>query len=593
MGHSTKYTYDDKYNLIQTIDAKGNKSTATVNTQGNPTTITDAKGNKLTIEYNSLSKPITITDALNRTTTFSYDLLDNAISMTNAKGDTTSIEYDQLNRVVKTIDAIGNTIEYTYDEVGRILSLTDPVGNITSYSYDSYGRLKIETRPDGKTTSYSYNTDNLISSINRYNGKIVNFTYDKTNRLLSQSVNGDTISIVYDTKGLITQISNAVSTLSYTYDKNSRLISTYQNGIPITYTYDNDNNLNSYSFLNNTINYTRDALGLATNINNGVNEFGFSYDVNGVQSSSTLPNGITEDLTFNSVYELTNINSQTNNSTYSYDKIGLLTEKTLNTVSTSYTNDNIGRITQDGITSYAYDKSGNNQNNSAQYDTTTNQLISTNTHNFTYDDYGNISKKVNLSNNIKTLYSWNEREQLIKVEKQDDTNTTIKILEFTYDALNRRASKTINNVTQNYLYDGEDIIAILDDNNNPISIITHDESIDTPLSIQTNNESYFYQRDHQGSILNLTDSSKVKVEEYSYLNAYGTTQKISSQTTNNPYGYTGRELDEDDLYYYRARYYDPTTQRFLSQDPIGFNSGDFNFYRYVGNSPGNFTDPSG
>ncbi|RLA80939.1 MAG: hypothetical protein DRG78_10020, partial [Epsilonproteobacteria bacterium] len=41
------------------------------------------------------------------------------------------------------------------------------------------------------------------------------------------------------------------------------------------------------------------------------------------------------------------------------------------------------------------------------------------------------------------------------------------------------------------------------------------------------------------------------------------------------------------------RYYDPTTQRFLSQDPIGFNSGDFNFYRYVGNSPGNFTDPSG
>ncbi len=44
---------------------------------------------------------------------------------------------------------------------------------------------------------------------------------------------------------------------------------------------------------------------------------------------------------------------------------------------------------------------------------------------------------------------------------------------------------------------------------------------------------------------------------------------------------------------YRARYYDPTTQRFLSQDPIGFASGDFNFYRYVGNSPANFRDPSG
>ena len=37
---------------------------------------------------------------------------------------------------------------------------------------------------------------------------------------------------------------------------------------------------------------------------------------------------------------------------------------------------------------------------------------------------------------------------------------------------------------------------VLLDSNNPISIIIHDESIDTPLSIQTNNESYFYQRDH-------------------------------------------------------------------------------------------------
>jgi len=52
-------------------------------------------------------------------------------------------------------------------------------------------------------------------------------------------------------------------------------------------------------------------------------------------------------------------------------------------------------------------------------------------------------------------------------------------------------------------------------------------------------------------------------------------------------------LDTEDLYYYRARCYDPTTQRFLSQDPIGFSSGDFNFYRYVGNSVTNLRDPMG
>jgi len=48
-----------------------------------------------------------------------------------------------------------------------------------------------------------------------------------------------------------------------------------------------------------------------------------------------------------------------------------------------------------------------------------------------------------------------------------------------------------------------------------------------------------------------------------------------------------------DLYYYRARYYDPTQARFISQDPIEFLAGDTNFYRYVGNDPLNFVDPSG
>ena len=49
-----------------------------------------------------------------------------------------------------------------------------------------------------------------------------------------------------------------------------------------------------------------------------------------------------------------------------------------------------------------------------------------------------------------------------------------------------------------------------------------------------------------------------------------------------------------ELYYYRDRYYDASIQRFISLDPIGFLSGDFNFYRYTSNNdPLNFTDPSG
>jgi RHS repeat-associated protein len=68
----------------------------------------------------------------------------------------------------------------------------------------------------------------------------------------------------------------------------------------------------------------------------------------------------------------------------------------------------------------------------------------------------------------------------------------------------------------------------------------------------------------------------------------------SAEAVDQLFYYTGREWDaEAGLYNYRARWYDPAAGRWLSEDPSGFDSGDANLYRYVGNSPLNFTDPTG
>jgi RHS repeat-associated protein len=64
-------------------------------------------------------------------------------------------------------------------------------------------------------------------------------------------------------------------------------------------------------------------------------------------------------------------------------------------------------------------------------------------------------------------------------------------------------------------------------------------------------------------------------------------------TSNTAQMYTGRESDgESGFYYYRARYYDPATGRFISEDPKGFGAG-VNFYAYVNNNPVNANDPTG
>jgi RHS repeat-associated protein len=70
--------------------------------------------------------------------------------------------------------------------------------------------------------------------------------------------------------------------------------------------------------------------------------------------------------------------------------------------------------------------------------------------------------------------------------------------------------------------------------------------------------------------------------------------KISAAGSAVNYGFTGREFDaESGFTYHRARQFNSATSRWLSQDPIGRNSGDSNYYRYVGNDPLTSVDPKG
>jgi RHS repeat-associated protein len=164
---------------------------------------------------------------------------------------------------------------------------------------------------------------------------------------------------------------------------------------------------------------------------------------------------------------------------------------------------------------------------------------------------------------------------------------------FAYDSSGRRAKKTVGGTTTQFLYDGLNTVQELDGNSPPsvIANLLTGPGIDELFSRTDSNGPTNLLIDNLGSTIALTDSTGAVTSNYSY-EPFGKTT-AGGAASGNPYQFTGRENDGTGLYYYRARYYHPGLQRFISQDPLGFGGGDANLYVYTHNDPTDLTDPLG
>ena len=179
----------------------------------------------------------------------------------------------------------------------------------------------------------------------------------------------------------------------------------------------------------------------------------------------------------------------------------------------------------------------------------------------------------------------------MRIERYPDATASVptETVTYAYGPLGRRWSRTRAGTTQRFLYDGLDRIATLDPSGTLLEWVTFGPGIDEPLGREdASGRRLWYRANHQASVMALEDGTAT-TDTYRY-SPYGIT--AATGTTPNDFRYTGREYEAGDLYYYRARYYDPTVGRFLSEDPKEYEF-DTNLYRYAYDDPPNRRDPNG
>ncbi len=135
--------------------------------------------------------------------------------------------------------------------------------------------------------------------------------------------------------------------------------------------------------------------------------------------------------------------------------------------------------------------------------------------------------------------------------------------------------------------------ADLDGSNDLQTRYLHGDQVDQLFARQDAGVQYWYLTDYQGSVRDVLDNSG-NVKDAIVYDGFGNIISETNSAYRGSYAWTGRMFDvETGLQYNRARWYDPTTGRWQSQDPLGFDAGDSNLYRYVMGRPTILDDPSG
>jgi RHS repeat-associated protein len=641
-GQTNTYTYNARGQLLTKTNPKNETTAYFYNTDGYLVSVDGplpGTNDTVIATYDNFGRTRTVTDVSGYTVTCDYDALDHLTKVTHPDGTYEQILYNRLDPVVlqdragrqtlleftpmrqlaKRTDPLQRVTHFQWCSCGDIKALIDPIGRTTTWQKDVQNRLLSKQYGDGskvtytyenttsrlrlitdeklQTTIYTYNPDNTVSSIAYGNSAVptpgVSFTYDPDYTRQTSMIDGNGTTIyaynpitVLPTLGAGHLASEdgplPNDTVTYGYDELGRRVSTAINGLATTVTFD--------------------EAGRAKTETNSLGFFGWTYD--GTSSrilSETFPNGQTVTRGYGNLVQdflperITHAIGATPVSEFLYDRdplrdrISTWSQQAGNQAPNVYTfgYDDANQLLSVAVTNsgllissfaYSYDPDGNRLTEQTAGVTNT----------CTYNALNELSTTSGAGS--ARTNEWDGLNRLAAV------NTGNQRTEFTYDGLSRlRSIRLLTNGTEAslrlFLWVGNRIA----EERAASGVITKcffaqgmkQEAGASPGS-------YFYTRDHLGSIREVTDASGSLRARYAY-DPFGRRTRLSGDVDAD-FGFAGMLwAKEAGLALTRNRGYDPDAGRWLSRDPLrnAEVAEGVNLYAYVRNNPVGLVDPAG
>ncbi len=602
LSYVKEYKYDGNGNVISSTDEEGREIKVSYDLNNNPLTKTYNDGTTVSYRYNKRGELVEVTDWTG-VTSFERNILGQVTKVTEFDGKSVGYDYDGVGNVVKIEYPDGKVVSYGYDKNDRISTIKDGESVLSEYAYDAVGNV-VSIKGPNSEQFYEYSKTNLPTKlktyVNGYEEEIESYTYDLLGRMTVLEREGksgrDSISYHYDAAGELTKAVYDNKTEEYLYDARGNRIQKLVNGeLFESYTYNTGNELISKSdSLHNYI-YEYDKCGnLVKESTDGETSIEYTYNLDGKMTlGKNLVTGEETAYTYNALGMMVS-----HAAVYNEDILPILENAIPETIPEIVDPNEEIEETIPGAIIPDTDVSGNDEtlNTPETPDNVTVPDVSYNdtgapvTTSFTegipsVDVPGVSGNEIEDLDVLPDVNITDESNDILSLEDDSNLENEIVIEEPTAELLEKEPREITERVVDDYLSDSR-------------NVLYKESTADGAVR-------YVYGNAFEQIAIGREESYTAVLSDI-YLTPFAFVDNNDGEYTN--IGHVdawGNSFDDDESeryftsyefdpvigkYFAKARFYDPTTGRMISPDPV---KRSLNPYYYCENDPANKVDSDG